>query len=135
MIHDNDSMAAHLAVEIEADLLILMTDVDGVYTLPPGKENSLLISTYNPKEYESITYGQKSSVGSGGMQSKVNSALWSLDRGVSCVICNAREPNGIHKIIHGKNIGTFFTHSNQKTPLAGDMAIKSNYRLNFFRHN
>ena len=71
-------MAAHLAVEIEADLLILMTDVDGVYTLPPGKENSLLISTYNPKEYESITYGQKSSVGSGGMQSKVNSALWHL---------------------------------------------------------
>ncbi|RWS14590.1 delta-1-pyrroline-5-carboxylate synthase-like protein [Dinothrombium tinctorium] len=109
MIHDNDSLAAHLAVEVNADLLILMSDVDGVYNLPPGQEGARLISTYSPKFNGNLQYGQKSKVGSGGMESKVNSAVWALERGVSVVICNGTEELAINKIMQGKKIGTFFT--------------------------
>lgn len=111
MINDNDSLAAHLAVEVGADLLILMSDVDGVYNLPPGTDGSRLLKIYSPKHEEMIRFGQRSNVGSGGMESKVSSALWALDRGVSVVICNGSEDRAISKVISGKEIGTFFTNS------------------------
>lgn len=111
MINDNDSLAAHLAVEVGADLLILMSDVDGVYNLPPGTDGSKLLKTYSPKHEEMIRFGQRSNVGSGGMESKVSSALWALDRGVSVIICNGSEERAISKVMSGKQIGTFFTNA------------------------
>ena len=111
MINDNDSLAAHLAVEVGADLLILMSDVDGVYNLPPGADGSKLLKIYSPKHEEMIRFGQRSTVGSGGMESKVSSALWALDRGVSVIICNGSEDKAISKVISGKQIGTFFTNA------------------------
>ena len=126
MIHDNDSMAAHLAVEVEADLLIMMTNVPGVYTSPPDQEDSFLISTYSPKRDENVKFGQKSFVGRGGMESKVSSAIWVLDRGISAVICNGSEPNAITKIIKGNNIGTFFTDSPQENVSVKQLAVLGN---------
>lgn len=70
-IKDNDSLAARLAAEVEADLLILMSDVDGIYTCPPSEEGARLINTYTPENATSIQYGKKSRVGTGGMDSKV----------------------------------------------------------------
>ena len=75
-IKDNDSLAACLASEVETDLMILMTDVDGIYTRPPGSEGARLIDTFSPDMASSLQFGQKSSVGTGGMDSKVG--LWSL---------------------------------------------------------
>lgn len=111
VINDNDSLAAHLAVEVGADLLILMSDVDGVYNLPPGTDGSRLLKVYSPKHEEMIRFGERSTVGSGGMESKVKSAFWALDRGVSVVICNGSEEKAISKVISGKQIGTFFTNA------------------------
>ena len=77
-INDNDSLAARLAVQTHTDLLVLMSNVDGLYTAPPGEENSKLISTYCPTiQNESIEFGAKSSVGLGGMDSKVEASVWS----------------------------------------------------------
>jgi isopentenyl phosphate kinase len=70
-IKDNDSLAARLAAEVQADLLILMSDVDGIYTCPPSEEGARLINTYSPQHAVSIQYGKKSRVGLGGMDSKV----------------------------------------------------------------
>lgn len=70
-IKDNDSLAARLAAEVQADLLILMSDVDGIYTCPPSEEGARLINTYSPSHAVSIQYGKKSRVGLGGMDSKV----------------------------------------------------------------
>lgn len=111
VINDNDSLAAHLAVEVGADLLILMSDVDGVYDLPPGSDGAKLLKTYAPKQHGMIQFGKGNNVGTGGMESKVQSAVWALDRGVSVVICNGNEEKAISKIVTGKQIGTFFTHA------------------------
>ncbi|XP_076466536.1 delta-1-pyrroline-5-carboxylate synthase-like isoform X2 [Babylonia areolata] len=110
-IKDNDSLAASLAVEIEARLLIIMSDVDGLYTAPPGTPDARLISTYSPTTTRdsSIIIGDKSRVGLGGMGSKVDAATWALNKGTSVVICNGCEENAIVNIVNGKKVGTFFT--------------------------
>ena len=72
-LKDNDSLAARLAVEMDSDLLILMSDVNGLYTSPPGTEGSRLIHTYSPfTDNTSVVFEGKSRVGLGGMESKVN---------------------------------------------------------------
>ena len=70
-LKDNDSLSARLAREVNADLMILMTDVDGIYTGPPGQNGSRLLSTYSPEDSTKIIFGNKSRVGLGGMESKV----------------------------------------------------------------
>lgn len=70
-IKDNDSLAAMLAAEVQADLLVLMSDVDGIYTCPPSQEGARLINTYTPDTGETVQFGAVSKVGTGGMDSKV----------------------------------------------------------------
>lgn len=70
-LKDNDSLSARLAREINANLMILMTDVNGIYTGPPGDNGSRLIHTYSPADSAKVTFGGKSRVGLGGMESKV----------------------------------------------------------------
>lgn len=70
-LKDNDSLAARIAVEMQADLLIIMSDVNGLYTKPPGMDGSRLMHTYSPLN-NGVVFGDKSRVGTGGMESKVN---------------------------------------------------------------
>lgn len=111
-LRDNDSLAAMLAAEVQADLLILMSDVDGIYNKPPWLEGARMINTYTPELKNSIVFGKKSKVGTGGMDSKMNAATWALDRGVSVVICNGTLDKAIKTIMNGRKVGTFFTDSN-----------------------
>lgn len=72
-MNDNDSLAALLSAEIRADLMVLMSDVEGVYTGPPGLDGSRLMHTYSPDiNSTNVKFGVKSGVGTGGMQSKVS---------------------------------------------------------------
>ena len=71
-IPDNDQLSAKLAGAIGADLLILMSDVEGIYTGPPSEPSSRLMRTYYPDHAKnSIKFWKKSKVGKGGMESKV----------------------------------------------------------------
>ncbi|XP_039282203.1 delta-1-pyrroline-5-carboxylate synthase isoform X1 [Nilaparvata lugens] len=110
-IKDNDSLAAMLAAEVQADLLILMSDVDGIYTAPPWQEGARFIHTYTSDMHDIVQFGKKSKVGTGGMDSKVEAATWALERGVSVVICNGNQEKAIKTIISGRKLGTFFTES------------------------
>ncbi|XP_044194143.1 delta-1-pyrroline-5-carboxylate synthase isoform X4 [Thunnus albacares] len=112
-IKDNDSLAARLAVEMKADLLIALSDVEGLYNSPPGTDDAKLIDIFYPGDQQSITYGTKSRVGIGGMEAKVKAALWALQGGTSVVIANGTHPKVtgqvITDIVEGKKVGTFFS--------------------------
>ncbi|XP_071479465.1 delta-1-pyrroline-5-carboxylate synthase-like [Diadema antillarum] len=111
-IKDNDSLAARLAIEVNADLLVLLSDVDGIYSAPPGLEGSSLLNTVYPGDTAFITFGGKSRVGLGGMESKVKAANWALERGCSVVIGNGMNRDDIVlNIVNGRKIGTFFTET------------------------
>nr|NVI72216.1 putative delta-1-pyrroline-5-carboxylate synthase [Cucujiformia] len=71
MLTDNDSLSAMLASEIQSDLLILMTDVDGIYNKPPWEHGARFLHTFTSDFRNTIEYGKKSKVGTGGMDSKV----------------------------------------------------------------
>lgn len=88
---DNDSLAGLLAYEQKADLLVLLSDVEGLYSGPPRDPKSKLIDTYVKEKHQGeITFGDKSRVGRGGMTAKVNAAVYAADRGTPVVItrCN-----------------------------------------------
>ncbi|XP_076460772.1 delta-1-pyrroline-5-carboxylate synthase-like isoform X2 [Babylonia areolata] len=116
-VKDNDSLAARLAVDVGAELLIIMSDVNGLYTAPPGLPDSRLLNTFCPLSPDGtkIIIGDKSRVGVGGMDNKVKAASWALKNGVSVVICNGCEEKAIINTVKGKKVGTFFT----KTPSEG----------------
>lgn len=119
-VRDNDSLSALLAANVHADLLILMSDVDGIYNKPPWEDGARLMHTYTSQDRNTIQFGKKSKVGTGGMDSKVNAATWALDRGVSVVICNGMQDKAIKTIIGGRKVGTFFTESSADGPAPVD---------------
>lgn len=125
-IKDNDSLSALLAAEIQSDLLIMMSDVDGIYSKPPWEDGARLMHTYTPKE--KVQFGQKSKVGTGGMDAKVNAAAWAMTRGVSVVICNGMQEKAIKTIISGRKVGTFFTDCPSSNPTAVDI-LADNARI------
>lgn len=74
-------------MELKADLLVLLSDVDGLYSGPPNELNSKLIHTYIEERYDGlITFGDKSRVGRGGMTAKVKAAVYAARTGIPVVI-------------------------------------------------
>ncbi|KAL0316349.1 UNVERIFIED_CONTAM: Delta-1-pyrroline-5-carboxylate synthase [Sesamum radiatum] len=118
---DNDSLAALLALELKADLLVLLSDVEGLYSGPPTDPNSKLIHTYiKQKHLGAITFGDKSRVGRGGMTAKVKAAVSAADSGTPVVIARIHPDLCFHflgsgfvagnigKVLEGQRIGTLF---------------------------
>lgn len=96
---DNDSLAALLALELKADLLVLLSDVDGLYSGPPRDPDSKLIYTYIKEIHERvITFGDKSRVGRGGMTAKVKAAMYAAYAGIPVVI--TRYDTSIYSILN-----------------------------------
>lgn len=110
-IGDNDNLSATVASLIDADLLILLSDVDGVYTANPQThpEAELLseIDDITP-EVEQMAGGVLSDVGTGGMHTKIEAAKIARSAGVHMVIASGDAPGTIRSILEGKETGTFF---------------------------
>jgi len=105
---DNDSLASLVAGEIEADLLILLTDVDGLYNKPPNQPGAKVIPVFRG-ENDNFEIGDKSSVGRGGMGAKITAAQGAVQRGVNAVVIASGFKYGIVKsIMSGANLGTLF---------------------------
>ncbi|KAH1263236.1 Delta-1-pyrroline-5-carboxylate synthase [Glycine max] len=106
---DNDSLSALLALELKADLLVLLSDVEGLYSGPPSDPHSKLIHTYIKEKHQNeITFGDKSRVGRGGMTAKVKAAVHAADAGIPVVITSGFAAENIINVLQGQRIGTLF---------------------------
>ncbi len=112
VIGDNDTLAAIVAKSVKAELLILLSDIDGLYTADPHKDkNAKLIPVVNEisKDIEALAGGIGSNLGTGGMVTKINAAKMCFEAGCDMVITNGDDPMKLYDIIDGKSIGTRFT--------------------------
>ncbi|CAI5507168.1 unnamed protein product, partial [Closterium sp. Naga37s-1] len=106
---DNDSLAALLSLELQADACVLLSDIEGLYTKPPRDPDSELIHTYVPSVHgDSIKFGQKSRLGRGGMTAKVEAAIHSSGGGVPTVIASGLSSDALLRVLAGEMVGTLF---------------------------
>lgn len=108
---ENDSLAATLASIAKADLLIILSDIDGLYDKNPKTcDDAKLISVVDEitDEIRHSAQGSGSELGSGGMRTKLNAAQIAMDAGIDMVILNGREPDVLYDLLDGKETGTLF---------------------------
>lgn len=114
---DNDTLSALVTALIEADLLILLSDIDGLYTDDPKKNaDAEFIHYVDEITDELCEMGKDSSslVGTGGMATKISAAKISTDSGADMVIANGEDVYVVSDIINGEEVGTFFkAHKNK----------------------
>ena len=111
VIGDNDTLAAIVAVSVQADLLILLSDIDGLYTADPRTDkNAQLISTVEEitPELLAAAGGSGSSLGTGGMATKLHAAQTVNAAGIDMVIASGADPNILYRIAANEAAGTRF---------------------------
>ncbi len=112
-VGDNDTLSALVAVSAGADLLILLSDVDGLYSADPRKnEGAKLLQRVHgmPEELFSLAGDEGSTLGTGGMKTKLKAAKLCVEKGCDMVIANGEKPALLYEIIEGKegNYTRFF---------------------------
>ena len=108
---DNDTLSAVVAQCVEADALIIMSDIDGLYTENPQESSSAkLISTVECIDdyIISIAKGAGSALGTGGMATKIHAAQLATAVGIDTYIINSTPVSNIYKLLEGESIGTLF---------------------------
>lgn len=110
-VGENDSLAATVAVLTEADLLIIMSDIDGLYDSDPrSNPDAKLISRVEniSEEIEKAASGAGSQLGTGGMATKVRAAKIANAHGIDMLIINGARAENLYDVFDGKIIGTLF---------------------------
>ncbi len=107
---DNDALAAQVALLVKADMLILLTDTEGLYTADPREDSGAqLISTVEDmSDLDCVRIGAVGPLGSGGMGSKVNSARIATSGGVETIIAMGERPGVLRACVEGEPVGTRF---------------------------
>lgn len=110
-VGDNDTLAAIVAVSVKADLLVLLSDIDGLYTADPHKyADAKLISVVSDLNEDILALGgdKGSALGTGGMRTKLRAAQICTESGCDMIITNGADPNLMYDIVAGKQVGTRF---------------------------
>jgi len=132
---DNDILSVLVAGAIGADMTIILSDVNGLYTADPQEPDAQLIKTVNAitPELKASLYG-KSKLGRGGIQSKIKAAEIATSCGITVVIANSRRENVLLDILSGKDVGTYFKPQNAmpfvKRWIAYGAAVKGQIHVN-----
>ena len=112
LVGDNDRLSAVVAALVEADLLILLSDIDGLYSDDPRKNpEARFIDTVEELTEELMQMGKAStgsSVGTGGMNTKLTAAKIATNAGADMVIADSTDISVLHRILEGKKVGTYF---------------------------
>jgi glutamate 5-kinase len=110
-IGENDSLSAIVACLIRADLLVLLSDIDGLYTADPHKDPTAtlipVVETLTP-EILALAGGSGTSLGTGGMATKLRAASIAGEAGIDMVIANGEHPELLYELPEGKPVGTRF---------------------------
>ena len=108
---DNDNLSALVSTLIDAELLVLLSDIDGLFTADPRQEKSARLIrdvTEMTPEIEALSGGAGSKLGTGGMATKIQAARIAMHSGTVTVITNMEEKNIIRRVIEGETVGTVF---------------------------
>ena len=108
---DNDTLSAIVTALVQADLLILLSDIDGLFTDDPNKNPDAEFIDYVEHvdhHFEQMGKGSASDVGTGGMSTKLKAAKLATSAGADMVIANGADMGVIHQIVDGEQIGTLF---------------------------
>ena len=118
-IGENDSLAAMVATIIKADLLIILSDIDGLYSADPHSHPDAEVIPVVEKidtRIMEMAGGAGSSLGTGGMATKIHAAKIATDANIDMVIMNGNEPDKLYDLFENKNVGTIFVaNPNNKT--------------------
>lgn len=110
-IGENDTLSAIVAAAIGADLLVLLSDIDGLYDSDPHQNpDARIIPTVENVDDHiyALAGGTGSALGSGGMVTKLNAAVIATSAGCEMVIANGSKPDLLYDIAQGKPVGTRF---------------------------
>lgn len=110
-VGDNDTLGAIVAAVANADLLILLSDIEGLYTADPHSDkNAELIPTVDEltPEIVALAGGSGSKLGTGGMQTKLKAAQICMEKGIDVIIADGSKPDLLYDIADGKSVGTKF---------------------------
>ena len=111
VIGDNDTLSAIVASTVRADLLVLLSDIDGLHTADPRRDPDArlldVVEAITP-EIEALAGGNGTSLGTGGMVTKLRAARIAGDAGIDMVIANGANPKLLYDIIDGRPVGTRF---------------------------
>ena len=108
-IGENDTLSAIVAKLVNADLLVLLSDIEGLYTADPrSNPDATLIPVVEAitEDILALAGGAGSSLGSGGMATKLKAASVAMDAGIDMVITNGENPENLYALLDGKTIGT-----------------------------
>lgn len=118
----NDTLAAYVAIVCNADLLVNLSDTNGLYDSDPRKNLQAKLIPLVERVDErimSMAGGAGSGRGTGGMKAKLQAACMVTDVGIPMVICSGADPHILYDIVDGKLVGTLFTAA--KTPASGEV--------------
>lgn len=113
-IGDNDTLAAIVARSVKANKLVLLSDIDGLYTADPHTDpNASLIPVVCEIDemLRSLAGDSGSTQGTGGMVTKLRAAEICFGCGCDMIITNGNRPESLYDIVDGKNVGTIFTEN------------------------
>ncbi len=107
---DNDTIAAMVTNLLQADLMVLLTVVDGLL----DRDGARVDLVENYEQARDLVHDERSKLGSGGMEAKLRAARRVTEAGEAVVIANGREPNVLLKLLDGKRVGTIFAPASRK---------------------
>ncbi len=124
---DNDTLSALIASKVDADLLIILSDVDGLYNGDPQHDPEAELIHYIEEIDDRVlswASGAGSTFSTGGMRTKLTAAKISSTAGCGSIIAKGTEPQVLHRILNGENIGTYF-HPEKRMSQRGRWILQS----------
>ncbi|MBM7866868.1 glutamate 5-kinase [Heliobacterium gestii] len=116
---DNDTLSALVAGLVQGDVLILLTDIEGLYSANPRVDAEAVFIpevAEITREIEAMAAGAGSNLGTGGMATKLQAAKIAVESGVAMVIAQGSRPNGLREIMNGEEVGTLFFPNEKPLP-------------------